>query len=215
MKRFGALAALALVAGCVSIDIGEQAAAHTHLSLRDADAQTSRRAAPLVDALLVQPQPGDALADTLAIAYSRRADEYAFYQLASWTERPVRQLPRLLQRRLEARGVARAVGLVGDPLRADWLLAVSIDELHHDVSSLPGEARLALTADLIDRRTRERVARERFASSAPTPTTDSSAAAHALSVAVSRAFDALIPWLEDKLQRAVTDMPKRNDQGAH
>lgn len=215
MKGFAAVAALALVAGCVSIDIGNEPAAHAHLSLRDAGAPAAQRAAPLVDALLVQPLPGDALADTLAIAYSRRAGEFAFYQLASWTERPVRQLPRLLQRRLEARGVARAVGLVGDPLRADWLLAVSIDELHHDVSSLPGEARLALTADLFDRRTRMRLARERFALSVPTPTADSSAAAHALSIAVSQAFDALVPWLEDNLQRVAADLPVRNDQGAH
>ena len=29
--------------------------------------------------------------------------------------------------RIEARGVAAAVGVLGDPLRADWLLTISID----------------------------------------------------------------------------------------
>jgi ABC-type uncharacterized transport system auxiliary subunit len=216
MKTFAALVTAALLAGCVSIDLGKEPAAHAHLSLRDVGAPVSRRADPIVDALLVQPQPGDAVADTLAIAYSRRPNEYAFYQLASWTERPVRQLPRLLQRRLEARGVARAVGLVGDPLRADWLLAVSLDELHHDVSSPPGVARFALTADLFDRRTRTRVAHARFASTAPTPTADSAAAAEALSHAIAQAFDELVPWLESNLQHAATGLPgHKNETATH
>jgi ABC-type uncharacterized transport system auxiliary subunit len=194
-----------LLGACVSLRLGEDAAPHTHHVLRDATQATpssARRAAPLVRALLIQPLPGDALADTTSIAYSRRAHQFAFYQLASWTEWPSREVPRLLQRRLEARGVAAAVGMLGEPMHADWLLTIGVDTLHHDVSTAPGQARLALTAELFDRRHRTRVARRQFEASAPTASADSAAAAAALSVAVAQAFDALVPWLESELESA-------------
>ena len=197
-----ALAAL-LLGGCISVGLGGDAAAHRHLVLADATvADVARRDAPLVEALLLQPQPADAMADTLSIAYARAEGSYAFYQHATWTERPVRQLPRLLQQRLEKRGIAVAVGSVGDPLRADWLLAIGVDTVHHDVRTPPGTARLALTVDLFDRRQRVRVAHRRFMASAPVAQADSAAAAAALSVAVGATFDALMPWLEAELQRA-------------
>ena len=201
--RRGLAAVALLLAGCVSVDVGKEPTAQVLLSLHDGAARAvARRSEALVDALLIQPQPAHALADTLSMAYSRREHEFAFYQFASWTERPVRQLPLLLQRRLEARGVAGAVGLVGDPLRADWLLSIGIDTLHHDVASPPGTARLAINVDLFDRRTRTRIAHRRFESSAPAANADSSAAAQALSLAVSNVFDELLPWLEAELQRA-------------
>lgn len=203
------LAALvgAALAGCISVGSSGGGAAQASYQLHDMAAPTPRRSQPLVAALLIQPLPASTLADTAAIAYSRRAHEFAFYQLASWTERPVRALPRLLQRRLEASGMAGAVGLLGDPLRADWLLAVAIDTLHHDVSAEPGTARLALTVELFDRRDRSRVARRQFVADVPAARADSAAAAQAMSQAMSTAFDALVPWLDDELQRAVAARP--------
>ena len=199
----GAVAGALLLAACVSVDVGGSAPASVQLGLRDASAgATVRRAAPLVDALLIQAQSADALADTLSVVYSRREGEYAFYQLASWTERPVRQLPRLLQRRLEARGTAGAVGLAGDPMRADWLLTLGVDTVVHDLRAAPGAARLGITAELFDRRTRTRVAMRRFEAVEPSARADSSAAAQAMAVAVGRAYDELVPWLEEQLQRA-------------
>jgi ABC-type uncharacterized transport system auxiliary subunit len=193
----------AVLAGCVSVGVGSDGPARVSYRLHDPGlAATSRLPAPAVDALLIQPLPGDAMADTVSLPYARRANEFAYYQLASWTERPVRQVPRLLQQRLEARGVAQAVGLLGDPLRADWLLTLTVDSLHHDVSAEPGLARSVLTAELFDRRTRQRVARQRFEASPPAERADSAAAAAALSQAVARNFDALLPWLEGELKRA-------------
>jgi cholesterol transport system auxiliary component len=199
------LAPLAMfaLAACVSVGIGGEPAPQAYYLLHDATTATpSRRAPPLVDALLIQPTPAGALADTVSIAYSRHPYAYGYYQFAFWTERPVRQLPRLLQQRLEARGIAAAVGIVGEPLRADWLLAIGVDTLHHDVSAQPGQARFVLTAELFDRRSRTRIARRQFEASAPTARADSAAAAIALSQAVGQVFDALLPWLEDELQRA-------------
>ncbi len=187
------------LSACVSVGIGSDAPVQAQYRLQDAGAAVSRRAEPLVPALVIQALPSDAVGETVSIAYSRRANEFSYYQLALWTERPVRQLPRLLQQRLQARGVAHAVGIAGDPLRADWLLSLGVDTVHHDVSALPGLARVTLTAELFDRRSRMRVARQQFEASAPTPTADSAAAATAMAQAVGQAFDALVPWLEAEL----------------
>jgi ABC-type uncharacterized transport system auxiliary subunit len=189
--------------GGINVGIGAESPAQTYLALRDPGAAPRRRASPLVPTLLIQPLPADALGDTAGIAYARRPHEYAYYQLASWTERPVRQVPRLLQQRLEARGTAGAIGLNGDPVRSDWLLTLAIDTLHHDVSVQPGQGRVALTAELLDRRGRQRLARRSFAAAAPAVREDSSAGVEAMSSALARAFDALVPWLETELERAV------------
>lgn len=202
-RRALCLGMLLPLSACVSVDVGHDGGGQSLLVLRDAaDGPVVRRPAPLVDALVLQGRPGPAWADTPSIAYMRREDEFEFYQLAQWAERPVRLVPRLLQQRLEARGVAAAVGQVGDPLRADWLLTIGIDALHHDVRSPTGMAQVALTADLFDRRSRGRVAHRQFAASVPTASLDSAAAARSMSTALARQFDEIVPWLEDALQRS-------------
>jgi ABC-type uncharacterized transport system auxiliary subunit len=198
--------ALLSACGGINVGIGAESPPQTYLALRDPrmpGAAPTRRDAPLVPALVIQALPADALADTGGIAYARRPHEYAYYQLASWTERPVRLLPRLLQRRLEARGTAAAIGQNGDPLRSDWLLTLSVDALYHDVSVQPGQGRVALTAELHDRRNRQRVARRSFEAAAPAAREDSSAGVEAMSVATGKLFDELLPWLEGELGRAV------------
>jgi ABC-type uncharacterized transport system auxiliary subunit len=205
-----ALVALAapLLSACVSIGLGGEVPTQAQYRLHDPGAATERRAAPLVAALLIQAQPADATADTLSIAYSTAPNRFAHYQLATWTERPVRQLPRLLRQRLEARGVAGAVGMVGDPLRADWWLAIGIETLHHDANSTPGQGRLAYTAELFDRRSRARIAQRRFEAAVPMPDASAAAAAGALSAATAQSFDLLVPWLEAELQRAAQRGPQ-------
>jgi ABC-type uncharacterized transport system auxiliary subunit len=204
MKRRWVLAALPL-AGCVSVEVGGESPAQLQLALRDIPGATvtPRRAAPLVDALLVHALPGAGPVDSSAIAYSRREGEFRLYQLATWTERPVRQLPPLLVQRTESRGLAASVGQLGDPLRADWLLAVDVDGAYHDVAAEPGTARLAFAVALFDRRTRTRLAYRGFHAAVPVAQADAPSAVQALSVAVGRCFDELLPWLEEALGRAV------------
>lgn len=200
MRVVMAAAGVMALTACISLGIGNEPVAQQQLRLVDAGADTvSPREEPLLAALLVQAQPGDALADTLAIAYAPGPERFAFYQHAFWTERPVRRLPRLLQERLQARGVAAAVGQFGDPLASDWLLAVRLENLHHDITTAPGQAQLVLVAELFDRRGRQRVAQQRWTASAPVASPDAPAAAAAMSVAVTRAFDQLVPWLEGAL----------------
>lgn len=200
-----------LLGACVSVGLGGDVPAQAHYRLHDnAFAGTSASAtaparlpAPLVPALVIQPLPADATADTISVAYSPRPNVFGYYQFASWSERPVRQVPRLLQQRLEARGIANAIGVIGEPLRADWLLTLSIETLHHDTSTAPSNGRVTLTAELFDRRDRSRVTRQRFDVSVPAASADAPAATAAISQALTQTFDAMVPWLEAALPPAV------------
>lgn len=218
-RRHLLLAASALsgaaLGGCMSLG-GSDPVPTLHHRLRDPGlAATQALTTPLRDALLVQALPGGTLVDTQAMAYARQPHVYAYYQHAFWTDRPLRQVPRLLQQRLQARGVATAVGLMGEPLRADWLLTVAVDSLHHDASSEPGVGRVGLTLELVDRRSRQRAARRSFTTDAPLPSADATGAAAALSQALARAFDEAVPWLEDTLTRLpATGTPRPPGSGA-
>lgn len=204
MRALLALATALLLAACVSLGPDGVVAPHAYLSLDDAATATApaRRETPLVDALRIGALPADTMAETTSIAYSPRAGEFAFYRLASWTERPLRRLPRLLQQRLQARGVAAAVSLDVDAQRADWALVLRVEALHHDVSADASRARLVLDAELVDRRERTRVAQRRFTATVATTQPDARGAALGLSRATATAFDELVPWLEQALADA-------------
>lgn len=201
MKRLGSLMAV-LLAGCVTVDIGGEGVAQTQYVLVDAGPMPSRRAAPAAESLLIQSDTGDPLADTLSIAYARRTGERALYQLATWTDRPSRRIPQLLQRRLEAAGSFGAVAALGQPLHADWMLALAVDDIHHDVAIEPGRALLTVRASLFDRRKRTLVAQRSFSANVPVAAARSSAAAAAMNQAVAQVLDTLVPWLEQEVQRA-------------
>ena len=213
LRPLAGLLVLAL-SGCVSLEVGNEPATQLHLALRDGgQAPMHRLPQPLLPALLIQAQPGTAMADTLSITYSRREPVFGYYQFASWVDRPVRQLPRLLQQRLQARGLATTVGVHGEPMRANWLPTLRIEALHHDVQAEPGMARLALAVELFDRRTQTRLAQQRFAVDVASARADSTAAARTMSAAVGLSFDQLLPWLEAELQR-LKPVPKPQ-QPAH
>jgi cholesterol transport system auxiliary component len=192
-----------LLAGCITVDIGGEGVAQTQYVLADAGPMPPRRATPVAESLLIQVDTGDPLADTLSMAYARRAGERAVYQLATWTDRPSRRIPQLLQRRLEARGSFGAVAALGQPLHADWMLALAIDDIHHDVVAEPGRVLLTVRATLFDRRKRALAAQHSFSADVAVPEAKSSAAAAAMNRAVAQVLDALVPWLEEAVDRAM------------
>jgi len=193
-----------LLAGCVTVGIGSDSGVQTQYVLNDQTTSAQRRSAPVAPALLIVSEAGDPIADSLSIAYARRSGERALYQLATWADRPSRRLAQLVQQRLLARGSVAAVAMLGQPLNSDWLLNLSVTDIHHDVSNEPGQARLALRATLFDRRQRTLLGQQAFEASVPAAAATSAAAAAAMNQAVARALDALVPWLEQQLELATT-----------
>ena len=197
-RRLAIIAATALLAGCVSVSVGT-ADGPSVIYYVLADARPAPVLAPAAGTparLAIQSVSADPLADSIAIVYSRRPGERAFYQFASWTERPPRRLANLAQQRLEARGRFAAVTQLGQPVHSDWLLTLAVETVVHDVSASPGHAQLVLRAELIHRRDRSRVAQRQFAAAPPVAEATAPAAVAAFAVATADVLDQLADWVE-------------------
>lgn len=197
-RALGLAAAAALLTGCVSVKVGSSdTPAMTYYLLADArPASTEKPAAAGSPSLAIQGLSSDPLADSTTLVFSRRPGERSMYQFAFWTERPSRRLAQLAGSRLQAGGQFASVTQLGQPVSAEWLLTLSLDTLVHDVSASPGRAELVLTAELIQRRDRIRVARRVFSASAPVATAAAPAAVTAFGVATADVLDELTAWVE-------------------
>jgi ABC-type uncharacterized transport system auxiliary subunit len=197
-RRVAVLAPVALLAGCVSVSVGNSdTPALIYYVL--ADARPAPPAAPAAGAfgrIAIQSIGADPLADSISIVYSRRPGERAFYQFASWTERPPRRLAQLTQQRLEARGRFAAVTQLGQPVQSDWLLTLAVETIIHDVSSTPGRAQLAVRAELIHRLDRRRVAHRIFSAAPPVGEATAPGAVAGFAVATADVLDQLTDWVE-------------------
>jgi len=203
MSRIVALviAAAALLVGCVSVSLGSaDTPALTYYVL--ADARPAKAAVPAAGAtarLAIQGVATDALADSISIAYSRRDGERAFYQFASWSERPSRRLALLAQQRLQAGGRFASVTQLGQPVSSDWLLVLSLETLVHDVSTSPGRAQVVLRAELVERGERRLVAQRSFTAAPAVAEAAAPAAVAAFAAATADILDQLTPWVEATL----------------
>jgi len=197
-RRAAVAAMAALLAGCVSVSVGNSDAPGIVYYLL-ADARAAAAIAPAAGArapLAIQPFGSDPIADSTAMVYSRRPGERAFYQFASWAERPSRRLALLVQQRLESRGTFTSVTQLGQPVNADWLLTLALETVVHDVSTTPGRAQLTLRAELIRRADRTRVAQRVFTAAPPVAEAAAPAAVAAFAAATADVLDELAPWVE-------------------
>jgi len=197
-------AVLALASGgCVSI--GRDARAPAWYLLEDPGAAS----APVGDAeriplsLLVGPVLASSFDESVMLAYGRAAGTRSHYQFAGWTERPARRIGLLAERRLAARARFASVAQSTAGVRGDLLLNLSLEHLYHDVSASPGQARVALGAELVDWRRRTLLARRAFERTSPLAREDAAAAVLAIGGALSGCLDELCPWVEQTARRAV------------
>lgn len=197
-RLLGALGAgpIAALAGCIGLP---EAPAHVYYELEDAGpvaapAAASRTPARDAHTLRVSGAAASAFLDGTGLAYSRAPGARAYYQLASWSERPAVRIARLLERRLASTGAFGHVASAGAPVRADWLLELRLEQFFHDDVSPPGMARIELAAELIDWRARRAIGQRRFAHSEPLADESAAQAAAAFNRALARLLDELQGW---------------------
>jgi ABC-type uncharacterized transport system auxiliary subunit len=190
--------AAAMLAGCVSVSLGNaDAPGLTYFALADARPPAAAAAPPTgAPRLAIQAAGSDPLADSVSMVFSRRPGERALYQFAAWSERPSRSIAMLAQDRLLAGGRFESVTQIGQPVATDWLLTLRLEQMLHDVGPTPGLARLAVRAELVDRRERAVIGLRLFAASAPVAEPAAAAAAAAFGVATAEVLDQLAPWVE-------------------
>jgi ABC-type uncharacterized transport system auxiliary subunit len=195
-----ALVAVTSFAGCLG---GSSVPPRAHYVLHDeAPPKSAEPAATLKQSLVVTGSAADVFYDTENLVFSRQPGERAYYQFASWTDRPAHLVVRLAERRLEARGRFVSVASLTTGVRADLVLNISVGEFYHDATVAPSVVRVELVGELVDWRTRSLLGRRRFAASAAVKTDDAKGAADAFDHAVTEALDGLVPWVEMQAGKA-------------
>jgi len=195
LRLMAPTALVALLAGCISVDIGKDTAQQAQFRIVDGSAMTPAARSSSRE-LVVAPQPSAAVDDSFALAFSRAADQRAAYQFATWSDRPSSRLAQLLVDRLEARRAFASVALIGRGVAGDLQLNLTVNDFFHDAAASPGTARVEVSAELIDRTSRKLLARRSFSSTAPVAQANAAGAAAALSAASRAVLDQIVPWIE-------------------
>jgi cholesterol transport system auxiliary component len=173
--------------------------AHKPRSYYLLDAVPAASAAPTMrpvaaPTLLVEPTTSEGFYEAQAIVYSRSPGTRAYYQLNSWTEPPGRRLGALLIQRLDRGGAFAAVAPATAGVSGTFVLSTHLEEIYHDASISPGQARIVLTAELSDPARRSNPAQRRFTASAPVATADAEGAVQAFDVVLGPLLDEIADW---------------------
>jgi len=147
--------------------------------------------------LIIEPVRANPFYDSTQLAFSRSDIARAYYQFASWTERPAKRLAILVERRLSARNAFETVATSTVGLRGDISLNLTLDELFHDTVNSPEQARLVVTAELVNQRQRKLIARRQFTNEFPIETPTAANAVRAMSESLSTLLDNLEIWVVD------------------
>ena len=144
--------------------------------------------------LLLQPTSVSAFYDTQRLVFSRADGLRAYYQFASWTDRPGRTLSELLSRRLGASFTTSGV-------KGDRVLHTRLEALYHDAAASPGVVKIEVSAELVDAAGRLVGERQRFSRSVPTGSENAAGAVQAANRAVNEVLDDIAGWLEGSRPR--------------
>jgi cholesterol transport system auxiliary component len=146
-------------------------------------------------ALIVAPTTASSFYETQEIAYSGAPGTRAYYQFNNWTERPSQKIGALLLSRLERSGSFQTVAAATSQVRGALLLSTHIEEIYHDATERPGNARITLTAELADPGRQALVARHTFSRWAPAASYDAAGAVQGFNEAVGPILDDVVAWV--------------------
>ncbi len=158
----------------------------------------SPRKSAKTGALLIGPITSNPFYDSTQLAYSRSDIARAYYQFASWTERPTKRLAVLVEQRLNARKQFEVVASSTAGIRGDLLLNLTLDEMYHDTTASPPVARVVVRAVLVDPAQRRQLAQQRFETTSVVANPDAVSAVRAINTATTSLLDELSSWVEQQ-----------------
>jgi cholesterol transport system auxiliary component len=196
MKTLSAIAAALVLAGCVS---APNVPPMQYFVLGNGQETGSVRPASQKSGgvLLLHPTSVSAFYDTQRLVFSRAEGQRAYYQFASWTDRPGRAFSELLSQRLGASFTTSGV-------KGDLILHTRLEELYHDAAASPGTVKIEVTAELVDAAGRRVGERQRFSRSVTARSENAAGAVEAANRAVSEVLDEIAAWIEGARQRPIT-----------
>jgi cholesterol transport system auxiliary component len=144
--------------------------------------------------LLAPPQAAPGF-DSARMVYQRHAQTFEAFTQSTWVDTPARMLTPLLQERLQASGLFRAVLQAPATSQADLRLETRVLQLQQSFLQQPGSVRFTLLATLSDNQTRTVLAWQRFDVTQATASEDAAGGAAAASLAVQSALDQLTAFV--------------------
>jgi len=192
MRTLAALAVVVLAAGCVSTP--NVPPMQYYVLGNGQEAASVRSASQRSGGVLVHPTSVSTFYDTQRLVFSRAEGQRAYYQFASWTDRPGRALSELLIRRLGASSTTSGV-------KGDLILHTRLEELYHDASANPGSVKIEVSAELVDAAGRLVGERQHFSRSVAANAENAAAAVDAANRAVSAVLDDIAAWIEGRRAR--------------
>lgn len=186
--------ALPLVAWLAGCSLNDAPRREFHV-LRDTADQAAAKSAVHVDrVLLVAPVSAPTLYDGDRMVYSADGSSRSYFQYGFWSERAPRALGGLAEKRLARSGAFRAVASSTAGVRGSLLLNLRMEALYMDASQPAAPVHLAISAELVDWRSRQLLERQHFNVQVDTPTRDAAGMAAAAGMAVARLLDELVAW---------------------
>lgn len=162
-------------------------------SAKDADSHP-----PLPHTLIVGEAGSNPFYNSTQIAYSRSDIARAYYQFSSWTERPAKRISVLLEQALVSKARFAAVADQSAGVVGDMELNFFLEELYHDAAGKPQFGRILVRVDLVDRKRRTMIARQRFAAKAPVQFPDAANAVRAMAQATVNVVDEISDWAAEQ-----------------
>jgi cholesterol transport system auxiliary component len=188
------------LSACMSL--GEAGPAQQFYVLQDSRVNTAHSTVrPGSPTVLLNTSAGSPFYDSIRLAYSQQRGARAYYQFANWTTRPAVRLGQLLAQRINGQGKVNAAWHSSE-LQGDWLLELRVDEFYHDVSVAPGQARLVVLAELINRRSQQLKAARIFDVQSEVTTRDATGAVSGFQDATTQWLDQISAWVEQTLTPA-------------
>jgi cholesterol transport system auxiliary component len=171
VKRAGAtFVAMALLAACAALPPPQ--AEHTNiyvLEAKPAEAAPQAKRDLVLEVTVPRARPGF---DTPQMAYTRRANELAYFARNRWVDAPANMLAPLIAQALEQSGGFSAVVQAPTLVAADLRLDTEVVRLQQDFGVKPSRVQFTLRAQLIDVRTRRVLASTKFDESEAAPSDD-------------------------------------------
>ena len=134
MRNFAALAALALLGGCISLG-GKAPKLLIGLTSDKAPVAGALAGGKIGDALVVLDPQADRRLDVLRIAVQVDASQIAYLKDASWVERPARLMRHLLAETIRAKGLHLVLEASDDVTGSKQTLAGRLIDMGYDARS--------------------------------------------------------------------------------
>lgn len=198
---------VAVLTSCSIGPSGQKTPMHTYLLSLDSSPATASvvSCGPGTATLLVNVPRAQAGFNSSRMAYLRQPNEVSYYAQSQWADTPARLLAPLLVQAMEQTGCWKTVVLMPTTVQGDYRLDTEILHWQQEFFSQPSRVRLTLRAQLVEQRSQQVVASQRFEVVEEAPSEDAQGGV----IATNRAVRTLLQQVAQQISAARRDASRQ------